>query len=86
MHGLDPCIQGSGRFPSLDFVAKLIERGATRFSAHLCGGRVREVIALGATQWERRGSRIEFAPNSLFGPDKAELLPCSRELLPCSVA
>ena len=32
------------------------------------------------------GARISFAPNSLFRPDKADLLPCYRELIPCSVA
>jgi len=33
-----------------------------------------------------RSARIDFAPNSLFRPDKAELIPCYRELIPCSVA
>ena len=42
-----PVHQGAGRFPSFDFVAKLIERGAMRFSAHLCGGHAREVVARG---------------------------------------
>ncbi len=45
-----PVHQGAGRFPSFDFVAKLIERGAMRFSAHLCGGHAREVVARGACE------------------------------------
>src|SRR5271163_2680763 len=43
-----PAHQGSGRFPSLDFVGKLIERGGMRLSAHLCGGHAREVVSRGA--------------------------------------
>ena len=34
----------------------------------------------------RRGAGIDLAPNSLFRPDNAELLPCCRDLIPCSVA
>ena len=45
-----PVHQGAGRFPSLDFVAKLSERGAMRFSADLCGGHAREVVARGACE------------------------------------
>jgi hypothetical protein len=45
-----PIHQGAGRFPSFDFVAKLIERGAMRFSAHLCGGHAREAVARGACE------------------------------------
>ena len=33
-----------------------------------------------------RGERVDFAPIPCSGPDKAELLPCFRELIPCSVA
>src|ERR1700677_3370230 len=40
--------QSAGRFPSLEFVAKLIERGGMPLSAHLCGGYAREVISRGA--------------------------------------
>jgi hypothetical protein len=40
--------QGAGRFPSLEFVAKLIERRGMRLSAHLCGGHACEVILRGA--------------------------------------
>src|SRR5271169_1638225 len=46
----EPVHQGSGRFPSLDFVGKLIELGGMRLSAHLCGGRARDVIARGACE------------------------------------
>jgi hypothetical protein len=33
-----------------------------------------------------RGERIDFEPFPCSGPDKAELVPCCRELIPCSVA
>jgi hypothetical protein len=33
-----------------------------------------------------RDARIDLEPNSLFQPDKAELSPCCRELIPCSAA
>jgi hypothetical protein len=42
--------QGSGRFPSLDFVSRLVERGGMRLAAHLCGGHAREVTSRGACE------------------------------------
>jgi hypothetical protein len=43
-----PGRQGRGRFPSLDFVGALIERGPMRLSAHLCGEYAREIVQSGA--------------------------------------
>ena len=59
-----PVHQGAGRFPSFDFVAKLIERGAIRFSAHLCGGHAREVVARAARRWRACSQETSIAPRS----------------------
>jgi rare lipoprotein A (peptidoglycan hydrolase) len=47
--------------------------------SHRTTKRFDESDASGATH-------IDFLPNSLFRPDKAELSPCFRELIPCSIA
>jgi hypothetical protein len=45
-----PSRQGSGRYPPLNFVGRLIHSGhLMRLSAHLCGGHSRDVIQRGAS-------------------------------------
>ncbi|QNB08389.1 hypothetical protein G5S34_17605 [Herbaspirillum frisingense] len=40
-----PKRQGEGRYPSLDFIRKLVTSYRMNFAAHLCGGHSRDVIA-----------------------------------------